>query len=150
MRKFAIAGLILGSIATVVVAVGWLYDNTPWGCYVEKTDEPSIKPGTPEYAAMERAARYLPKKALRVSDLKDVRTYVERLWPGEGSTFTLSSYRDEDGREEVLNRRDYWFITFHPIHEKKLFGCDYMHLDGVWTAIIRKRDLMVMNQKDYQ
>jgi hypothetical protein len=150
MRRFAKTGLILGALVVTVFAAGWLYDNTLLGCYVEKADEPPLKPGTPEYAAMERAALYLPKKPLGVNDLKEVRTYVERLWPGEGQTFTLSPYSDEEGREEVLNRRDYWFITFHPIHERTLFGCNYMHLDGVWTAIVRKHDLMVMNQRDYQ
>jgi hypothetical protein len=150
MRRFAKAGVVLGGLAAAVFAVGWLYDNTPWGCYVERADEPPLKPGTPEYAAMERAAPYFAMERFGVDNLKDVRTYIEQPWPGEGPTFTLSPYPGEGGREEVLNRRDYWFIAFHPIHKKSLFGCNYIHLDGVWTAIVRKRDLMVMNQKDYQ
>jgi hypothetical protein len=149
MRWFAKAGLILGGMAVAAVAVIWLYDNTPLGCYLEEV-APPLKPGTPEYAAMKRAAPYFPKKPFRVDDLKNVRTYVEQPGPGEGPTLAIYPDPNDLTHQEVLNRSDYWFIAFHPIHEKTLFGCDYMHFDGVWTAIVRKRDLMVMNQKDYQ
>lgn len=150
MRWFALTGLILGGVAAAILAVGWLYDNTPLGCYVEKTDEPPLKPGTPEYAAMERAVPYFAMKRFGVDNLKNVRTYVEQPYPGEGPTLAIYPDPNDLTRQEILNRSDYWFIAFHPIHEKTLFGCDYMHLDGVWTAIVRKRDLVVMNRKDYQ
>lgn len=149
MRRFAKTALILGGVAVAAVAVIWLHDNTPLGCYIEKV-HPPLTPGTPEYAAMERAAPYFPKKAFGADDLKNVWTYVEQPEPGEGPTLAIHPDPRDLSREEVLNRRDYWFVAFHPIHEKTLLGCDEVHLDGVWTAIVRKRDLMVMNQKDHQ
>src|SRR5688572_706054 len=112
MRWFAKTGLILGGLVATVFAVGWLYDNNPLGCYIEETEEPPLKPGTPEYAAMERAAPYFAMKRFGVDHLKNVRTYVEQPYPGEGPTLTLSPYPNEKGREEVLNRSDYWFISF--------------------------------------
>jgi len=126
------------SVVTLAVGFGafvWIHDNTPLGCYVEE-EYPPLKPGTPEYAAMQVAVPFLPK-ALN-AELKDVRTYIRPLDETE--------WHDQ---AEKIERRDYWFISFHLRHKKSLFGCDQRHLDGGWTAQIRKRDLMVMNKPVY-
>lgn len=138
VRKFAIAGLILGGVVAAALTAGWLYDNTPLGCYIEE-EYPPLKPGTPEYTAMQAAAREGPRGMVAPSGGLGVRTYL---------------YTDEypiTGRDRVYwvkqDARDFWFIQFHPKHKKSLFGCDRLHFDGAWTAIVRKSDLMLMNRK---
>ncbi len=128
-------GLCLVATVAILFAGLAIYTNTPLGCYVEE-EYPPLKPGTPEYAAMQAAAPHF-SKAFK-AELKDVRTYIRPLDETE--------WYD---RAEKIERRDYWFITFHPRHEKSLFGCDERHLDGGWTAQVRKRDLMVMNPEAY-
>lgn len=138
VRKFAIAGLILGGVVAAALTAGWLYDNTPLGCYIEE-EYPPLKPGTPEYTAMQAAAREGPRGMVAPNGGLGVRTYL---------------YTDEypiTGRDRLYwvkqDARDFWFIQFHPKHKKSLFGCDRLHFDGAWTAIVRKSDLMLMNRK---
>lgn len=127
-------------LAAIALLFAWsgIYGNTPLGCYIEQ-DHPPLKPGTPEYAAMQAAAREGPRGMVAPSGGLGVRAYL---------------YTDEypiTGRDRVYlvkqDARDFWFIQFHPKHEKSLFGCDKLHFDGAWTAIVRKSDLMLMNRK---
>lgn len=129
-------GLTFLAAIVLLFAGGWIYDNTPLGCYIEE-EFPPLKPGTPEYTAMQAAAREGPRGMVAPSGGLGVRTYL---------------YTDEypiTGRDRVYwvkrDARDFWFIQFHPKHKKSLFGCDRLHQDGAWTAIVRKSDLMLMN-----
>ncbi len=116
----------------------WIYRNTPLGCYIEE-EYPALKSGTPEYAAMQVAARQGPQDIVNPPSGLGVRTYL-----GTGD-YTFA------GRDRAYSvkrdAREVWFITFHPRHPKSFFGCDYEHLDGGWTAIVRKSDLALMNPK---
>ena len=139
------------ALTVVTLAVGfavfaWLHANTPLGCYVEE-EYPPPKPGTPEYAAMQAAAPHFPK--FFKTDLKNVRIYATPYWR-KGDTFEFLSNPKDSSSSQTLKTDEYWFIVFHPRHDKSLFGCDTPHMDGEWVADVLKRDLMVMNQKDYQ
>ena len=126
-----------GVFISGALIVFWAKSNVPWaGCYIEE-EFPPLKPGTPEYTAMQAAAREGPRGMVAPSGGLGVRTYL---------------YTDEypiTGRDRVYwvkrDARDFWFIQFHPKHKKSLFGCDRLHQDGAWTAIVRKSDLMLMN-----
>ena len=128
----------------LLVAIGglsawsWIYANTPLGCYIEE-EYPPLKPGTPEYAAMQVAARQGPQEMVKPSHGRSFRAYI---YTG-GHAF--------HGRDRIYSvkrdARGYWFITFHPTHQKSILGCDQAHLDGSWTAIVRKSDLSLMNPK---
>ena len=116
----------------------WIYRNTPLGCYIEE-EYPPLKSGTPEYAAMQVAARQGPQDIVNPPSGLGVRTHLyTEEYPIKGRDRIYSVKRDA---------REFWFINFHPRHPKTFFGCDYGHFDGTWTAIVRKSDLALMNIK---
>lgn len=128
---------------TVLVAIGglfawsWLYGNTPLGCHIEE-EYPPLKPGTPEYAAMQVAARQGPQDMVKPSDGLGVDTFIYT------DEYPIQADRSYFVKADA---KDFWLITFHPRHKKSLFGCDQMHQDGAWTAVVRKSDLKLMNPK---
>ena len=128
----------------LLVAIGglsawsWIYANTPLGCYIEE-EYPPLKPGTPEYAAMQVAARQGPQEIVNPDSGLGVRTHIY--------TDEYSIYSGEHSYSVKPDAKDFWFIAFHPKHEKSFFGCDTAHMDGSWTAIVRKSDLKLMNIK---
>jgi hypothetical protein len=132
----------LGIVALVLAPVLWLagglfYVNTPLGCRMEE-DHPPLVRGTAEYAAMEKATKYAPDWARTVSSDGASSAYLYRPDPSKGYD-----------RQYVLESRDHWLIVFREQRKKSALGCVDSHVGGAWIAEVRKRDLAVMNQKDF-
>ncbi len=131
----------LGGVALVAIPVLWflggiIYVNTPLGCHMEKS-HPRLMRGTPEYAAMRRATQYAPQWA-KAPD-RGANPYLYQPDPGKGYD-----------RQYTVKSRDHWLIVFPQQREKSALGCTDSHAGSAWIAEVRKRDLMVMNQKDFQ
>ena len=137
VARWGCLGLVVLVLAPFLwLAGGLFYVNTPLGCRMEE-EHPPLVPGTAEHVAMEKAEKYAPAWA-RAVPADSGSAYLYRPDPSKGYD-----------RQYVLKSRDHWLIVFREQRKKSALGCVDSHIGGAWIAEVRKRDLVVVNQKDF-
>ena len=117
--------LILIAAAAAGAAGFWVFQESQIACGNDSPHQ-QIKPGTPEAAALAKAAPMFEK--LFRADMKFVRTHLEQ--PGWG------------------DNKAFWFVVFVPASGKTLAGCPIPDPNRAWMAQVRKSDLRIVNAED--
>jgi hypothetical protein len=119
--------LILLTAAAAGAAGFWAFQKSQIACRNDSLF-PQIKAGTPEAAALRKAAP-LYEKLFR-TEMKNARAHLEQPAWGDSTQF--------------------WFVVFEPMRGKTLAGCPIFDSNAAWMAQVRKSDLKVMNVEDAQ
>jgi hypothetical protein len=114
--------LILLTAALCGAAGFWAFQKSQIACRND-SPHPQIQPGTPEDAAVRKAAPTYEK--LFRTEMKNTRAHLEQ--PGWG------------------DNKEFWFVVFEPARGKTLAGCPIFDPKAAWMAQVRKSDLKIMN-----
>lgn len=125
MPPFLRTTLIMLTAAACGAAGLWAFQKSQIACRNDSS-HPPIQSGTPEEAALRKAAP-LYEKLFR-ADMKYVRAHLEQPAWGDNKAF--------------------WFVVFVPSRGRTLAGCPIPDPNRAWMAQVRKSDLRIVNAED--